>query len=179
MIYQFPMSLFTCSDNKPNWSKLNGEINAISPLYQMTQCCPNYITFSFVNELTNEQMTSVEQAICNHTITVPPSHKNFFVITPAILSTSSTSWVKVATFKCDLEKVVNYIEVITYLNGTATYDVKVEDSVNSQVAQSLGLSNTTAQVVDLGTITQPTTNICSLYLKTTGTVNIDSIIIYV
>lgn len=179
MIYQFPMSLFTCGTT-PNWSKLNGELNQISTLIQMCQLDSNYITLSFSGELTGQQLTDVQEAICNHTIIVPPSHDNFFVITPAILSTSSSSWTKISTFKCDITKKINYIEILSYLNGPTTiYDVKIEDSSNSIVAQSLGLSNTSVQVIDLGSITQPTTNICILYLKTTGTVNIDSIIVYI
>lgn len=177
MIYQFPMSLFTCSE-KPNWKKLRTELNTIASLYQMAQCCPNYLTLSFNDELTQEQINAINECICNHTIYTPPPHDKFYTITPGVQSTSSSKWEKIAVFKHDLATTINYIEIISYSDGN-TYDIKVEDSAGNPVAQTSNLVNTDMQVIDLGTITQPVTNICILYAQTAGTVYLESLIVYI
>lgn len=176
MIYQFPMSLFTCES--PNWKKLLNELSGLS-VYQMAQLDPNYLTLSFSGELSQEQITTIEQCMGTHTPTQVPSHDKFYTITPGVQSTSSPTWEKISVFKHDLTTTINYIETISYSKDGNSYDIKVEDSAGNPVAQKLNLSNIEMQVVDLGTITQPTTNICILYMQTTGTANIDSIIIYI
>jgi hypothetical protein len=174
MIYQFPMSLFTCAS--PSWKKLLNELSGL-PLYQMVQFDPNYLILSFNGELTLEQITTIEQCICTHTSILTPSHNKFYTITPKSQSTSSSSWEKIAVFKHDLDTAINYIETISYSKNS--YDIKVEDSRGNLVTQKLKLTNTEMQVIVLEKISQPTTNICILYMQTTGTANIDSIIIYI
>ena len=145
----------------------------------------------FDGSLSGGEQTTLDGLVSSHTPDNSKPREKFFIATPNRVSTKSTNYQKLGTFKYGGSKklgTIDYIDIISYKEESPTsYSVRIHDRTNDQqIAEVTGLTNTEEEDIDMGTISNVPTDpaVLEVHAKRVGAngnsrkIYVDSVTIY-
>jgi len=173
--------------NIPNIDALDASVQSTMTGSQGIVINGDEVKFLFDHALDTSELSSLDTIVANAASATVRTDK-FFIITPNIYTTTSTSYEMEVTFEYPgSAKIGNivYISAISAILATGTYAMRIYDSTNSNtIAEVTGLSNTGLAAVSLEPIANvPVSNaLFEFQMKVTSGLNasmiLSSFIIY-
>jgi len=137
------------------------------------------ITYTFNDKLSDDNVRILNQLFQTRFVNTSKPRVNSFTNYPRLDSVDSTEFVLIGRMLYRMltpEQTLDYIDVMA--KSDSSYTIKIVDTNGTIVAEKNN-NNSEFEMIDMGVITGPTTNILEIYAKVdSGTVYIDQLQFY-